>query len=44
MVEDHWMNDGGRRDATVEDIRRGVRLYAIACILQAAMLAVFAVI
>jgi adenosylcobinamide-phosphate synthase len=43
-VEDHWMNETGRRDATVEDIRRGLKLYALACILQAGILAVFAVI
>jgi len=41
MVEDHWMNEGGRSEATVNDIRRGLGLYAIACALQAAILAVF---
>jgi adenosylcobinamide-phosphate synthase len=44
VVEDHWMNEGGRSEATVKDIRRGLGLYAIACILQAAILSVFAVI
>ena len=41
VVEDHWMNDGGRSEATVTDIRRGLAVYAIACVLQAAILAVF---
>jgi adenosylcobinamide-phosphate synthase len=41
MVEDHWMNDGGRSEATVRDIRRGLGLYAVACVLQAAILSVF---
>ncbi|HXQ42856.1 MAG TPA: adenosylcobinamide-phosphate synthase CbiB, partial [Candidatus Udaeobacter sp.] len=40
-VGDHWMNEGGRRDATVEDIRRGLKLFAVACVLQAGILAVF---
>jgi adenosylcobinamide-phosphate synthase len=44
VVEDHWMNEGGRSEATVKDIRRGLGLYAIACVLQAAILTVFATI
>ncbi len=40
-VGDHWMNEDGRRDATVEDIRRGLKLFAVACVLQAGILAVF---
>lgn len=43
-VEDHWMNEGERRGATVGDIKRGLSLYAIACFLQAAILALFAAI
>ena len=42
MVEDHWMNLGGRREATGDDIRKGLRLYVIACVLQAAIVALLA--
>jgi adenosylcobinamide-phosphate synthase len=31
VVEDHWMGAGGRTDARAADIRRGLRLYLIAC-------------
>lgn len=43
-VEDHWMNQGGRVGATIEDVRRGLRLYAVACALQAGVLAIVAAI
>lgn len=36
VVEDPWMNDGGRRTATAADIRRALRLLAAACVVQAA--------
>jgi adenosylcobinamide-phosphate synthase len=39
LVEDHWMNRGGRREATAGDIRRGLRIYLIACVLQAGAVA-----
>lgn len=41
LVEDHWMNAGGRTEATVADIRRGLHLYLVACLLQAVILAAF---
>jgi adenosylcobinamide-phosphate synthase len=34
-VEDHWMNDGGRSAATIDDIRKALRIYVTACLLQA---------
>jgi adenosylcobinamide-phosphate synthase len=42
IVEDHWMNDGGRAEATVEDLKQGLRLYLLACLLQAALVAAIA--
>jgi adenosylcobinamide-phosphate synthase len=42
IVEDHWMNEGGRTEATVEDLKRGLRLYLLACLLQAALVAAIA--
>ena len=42
VVEDHWMNLGGRRAATVDDVRKALRLYVTACILQAAVVALVA--
>ena len=43
VVEDHWMNDGGRRDATVHDIRKGLSLYVSACLVQAAIVTILAI-
>jgi adenosylcobinamide-phosphate synthase len=40
-VEDGWMGDG-RPDCTAADIRRGLRLYAIACGIGAAAIAILA--
>jgi adenosylcobinamide-phosphate synthase len=37
-VEDHWMNEGGRPHAAAPDIRRALRLFTRACIVQAALL------
>lgn len=42
IVEDHWMNADGRRDANSRDIRRGLALYVVACILQAIPVALIA--
>jgi len=42
MVEDRWMNLGGRREATVDDIRRGLNIYVAACVLQASVVAAVA--
>lgn len=41
-VDDAWMGAGGRTEATAEDIRRALRLYLAACILQAALIALAA--
>lgn len=41
-VEDAWMGAGGRTEATAEDIRRALRLYLTACVLQAALIALIA--
>lgn len=30
LVEDHWMGNGGRRNANAEDIRRALRIYRLA--------------
>jgi adenosylcobinamide-phosphate synthase len=38
MVEDHWMNDGGRPHAAAPDIRNALRLFIRACCVQAALL------
>jgi len=42
IVEDHWMNAGGRQDATPEDIRRALRVYVIAGLAGAILLALLA--
>src|SRR5262249_48041906 len=42
--QDSWVNRDGRRNATATDLRRGLNLYLIACALQAAIVAVMAVI
>lgn len=41
LVEDHWMGDG-RADASSADIRYALRLYRVACLIQAAALAAIA--
>jgi len=41
VVQDHWMNDGGRTQANAADIRGGLALYVAACCLQAAGVALF---
>jgi adenosylcobinamide-phosphate synthase len=41
-VSDHWMNDGGRSEATVDDIRKALRIYVTACLLQAVIVTVMA--
>lgn len=38
MVEDHWMNEGGRPHAAAPDIRQALRLFVRACCVQAALL------
>jgi adenosylcobinamide-phosphate synthase len=42
LVEDYWMNSGGRSEATVDDIRRGLHIYLAACLLQAGSVAILA--
>ena len=42
LVDDAWMGVGGRTDASSADIRRGLRLYVIACGIQAAIVAALA--
>ena len=42
LVDDHWMNAQGRTTASPVDIRRGLRLYVIACAVQAAAVAALA--
>jgi adenosylcobinamide-phosphate synthase len=42
LVEDYWMNLGGRSEATVDDIRRGLNIYVAACLLQAGIIAILA--
>ena len=39
LVEDHWMNEGGRPHAAAPDIRMALRLFVRACCAQAALLA-----
>ena len=41
IVEDHWMGDG-RADLSAADIRAALRLYRVACVLQAVAVAVLA--
>jgi adenosylcobinamide-phosphate synthase len=43
LVEDAFVGDG-RREAAAADIRRGVRLYRLACVIQASAVAVAALI
>jgi adenosylcobinamide-phosphate synthase len=38
LVEDHWMNEGGRPHAAAPDIRMALRLFIRACCVQAALL------
>lgn len=38
LVDDHWMNDGGRPHAAAPDIRMALRLFIRACWTQAALL------
>lgn len=38
MVEDHWMNEGGRPYAAAPDIRQALRLFVRACCAQASLL------
>ena len=42
IVEDNWMNAGVRREASAADIRRGLALYVLACIIQAILVALIA--
>jgi adenosylcobinamide-phosphate synthase len=42
IVEDHWMNREGRREASQADLRRGLNLYLVACFLQALIVALLA--
>jgi adenosylcobinamide-phosphate synthase len=41
-VDDAWMGVGGRTDASSADIRRGLKLYVIACGIQVAIVACIA--
>ena len=43
IVDDAWMGEGGRREAQSTDIRRALRLFAVACLVMAGTLAVGAV-
>ncbi len=38
LVEDHWMNEGGRPHGAAPDIRMALRLFVRACCAQAALL------
>jgi len=38
LVMDHWMGSGGTPYASATDIRRALRLYVAACVIQAAIL------
>ena len=42
IVEDNWMNAGGRREVRAADIHRGLALYVVACIIQAILVALIA--
>jgi adenosylcobinamide-phosphate synthase len=44
LVEDAWMGAGGRADTTAADIRRGLRLFVVACAIQAGIIALIALI
>ena len=41
LVADHWMGQG-RADAGASDIRRALRVYRTACLVQAAVVAAIA--
>jgi adenosylcobinamide-phosphate synthase len=43
VVDDGWMGDG-RADLTAADIRGALRLYQAACVIQAVVLALVAVV
>ena len=43
-VDDAWMGAGGRADATPGDIRRGLKLYVVACLIQIVIVACIAAI
>ncbi len=43
-VEDAWMGAGGRTDATAADIRRGLRVFVVACAIQAAIVGLIAIV
>lgn len=43
VVDDGWMNDGGRTDLVPADIRRGLRLLVAGCATGAAVVALYAV-
>jgi adenosylcobinamide-phosphate synthase len=44
IIEDSWMNRDGRRAATPADLRRGLKLYLVACLFQGAIVALLAVV
>jgi adenosylcobinamide-phosphate synthase len=44
LVDDAWMNEGGRAEATPADIRRALKLFIVACTIQGAIVAVIALI
>jgi adenosylcobinamide-phosphate synthase len=44
LVDDAWMGAGGRADATAADIRRGLKLFVIACAIQAGIVALLALV
>jgi len=41
-VDDFWMNDGGRDKATPEDIKSALRLFIVACVIQAGVIGAIA--
>ncbi len=41
-VKDAWMNEGGREDAQPADILKALRLFVVACLVQAALLGLIA--
>jgi adenosylcobinamide-phosphate synthase len=44
LVKDAWMGDIGRAEATAADIRRGLKLFVVACAIQAGIVALIALI
>ena len=42
LVDDAWMGVGGRTDPIAADIRRGLKLYVIACGIQIVIVAILA--